>query len=141
MLSRLTLCLVIGILAIGCKKGDNDPPAITKENLAGTYTLVSLKASSNGTEVDVTDQEVEPCEKDDQFKLNADNTYAYIDAGVKCDPPGGHQGTWSLQGKVLSFDDFEMTIDKFDGSILVGSETVTTDFGITYTLKATFKKL
>ena len=133
--------LSLTLLATACKK-DKDAPAITKDNIAGTYQVTSIKAWVNGTSVPDADQR-QACEKDDLIKLNADNSYAYQDAGTVCDPAGDVAGTWSLNesSKVITTDDGEIsgTITSFDGTNM--DVTVEgTEGGISYKVVTTFKK-
>ena len=131
---------VLVLTGAACKKSKDEAVAPTKENLAGTYKLISIKAKVTGTaEQDITNQYLEPCQLDDLYTLNANLTYQYVDAGTKCDPAGDYNDTWSLQGNVISFADYEFTITKFDGKNLVGSETFQ-EQGMTVTMTGTFQK-
>jgi hypothetical protein len=132
--------LSLSLLATACKK-DKDAPAITKENIAGTYKLISIKASLNGSgELDADDRE--DCEKDDLYKINADNSFNYVDAGTACDPAGDFNTTYALNGNEISSEDFadlNGTITSFDGTNLV--ITITYQEGdMTATIKSTFQK-
>ena len=132
--------LAVSMIASGCKKG-KDAPAVTKENIAGTYKLMSLKATVNGVGPLDADQR-DDCEKDDLYKLNVDNTFQYVDAGTVCDPAGDVSGTWQLVDKVISsesYPDLNGTISSFDGTNLEVTITGTED-GMSYTLVSTFKK-
>jgi hypothetical protein len=135
--------LSLTLLATACKK-DKDAPAITKDNITGTYKVMSIKAWVNGASVpDAEADQRQDCEKDDLIKLNADNSYAYQDAGTICDPAGDVAGTWALNesSKVITTDDGEIsgTITSFDGTnmdvTVEGSEG-----GISYKIVTTFKK-
>jgi len=128
------------LLATACKK-DKDSLPITKENITGTYKLISIKVSLNGSpELDADDRE--DCEKDDLYKLNADNSFNYVDAGTTCDPAGDFSATWQLNDKQLSSESYPQidgTITSFDGTNMdvtfSGIES-----GMTYKARSTFKK-
>ena len=128
------------LLATACKK-DKDAPAITKENIAGTYKLMSIKVSLNGSpEMDADDREV--CEKDDLYKLNADNSFNYVDAGSICDPAGDFSASWQLSGSELSSEDFtdlNGTVTSFDGTNLEVTLNGT-EGDMTYKIRSTFQK-
>ena len=132
--------LALTLLATACKK-DKDAPAITKENIAGTYKLMTIKVTLNGSpEMDADERE--DCEKDDLYTLNVDNSFGYTDAGTVCDPAGDFTATYALNGSELSSEDFadlNGTITSFDGTNLV--LTVNGQEGdMTYSIKSTFKK-
>jgi hypothetical protein len=131
----LSIALITGT---ACKKS-KDAPAITKENLAGTYVMTaSTMKMGSSPEMDIFSQ-LDACQKDDQFKLNLDGSFLVIDAGTKCDPDGSYSDTWSLSGTTITIEGESGTVSKFDGTNLeVTSEY--TDSGITFQLKATYKK-
>lgn len=133
--------LLLSVIFVACKKEKDEEVAPTKENLAGTYKLVSLKAKIAGvaTEVDAMADYFEPCQKDDLYKLNADLSFQYIDAGSTCDPAGDYEADWSLSGKTISFDAWAFAVTKFDGKTLVGTETMTEN-GQTITFTGTFQR-
>ena len=132
--------LALTLLATACKK-DKDAPAITKENIAGTYKLMSIKATLNGSpEMDADDRD--DCEKDDLYKINADNSFNYVDAGSVCDPAGSFDATYVLNGSEISseqFADLNGTISKFDGSTLEITLSGT-EGDMTYKIRSTFQK-
>jgi hypothetical protein len=130
----------LALLTTACKK-DKDAPAINKENVAGTYKLMTVKASVNGSsEVDADDREV--CEKDNLYKLNADNSFIYQDAGTVCDPAGDFEATWNLNDKEISSEEYpglNGTITSFDGTNLDVTFSVI-DGGNTYKIRSTFQR-
>jgi hypothetical protein len=129
------------LFAISCKKNDDGSVAVTKENLAGSYKIASITAKFSGLpETDVTDDFLDPCEKDDVSTLKTDGTYVKVDAGVQCNPPADDQGTWSLSGtNTFILDGESFTISKFDGKTL--QITGTEDYnGQTTTIKFTMNK-
>jgi hypothetical protein len=124
-------------ITVSCKKDDNN---ISKENLVGSYTLVSVTAKyGTSPEVDITDDWIEPCQQDDVTTLKADDTYAVVDAGVQCDPPSDDVGTWSVSGNSFTLDGETFVISSFSGNTLVLSVTETSG-GQTATLKMTLRK-
>ena len=133
--------VTLSFVFYACKKDKGEAVSPTKENLTGTYKLISLKAKIAGTtqEVDGMATFIEPCQKDDLYKLNADLSFQYVDAGVICDEPGDYESEWSVSNNVVSFDVWNMTVVKFDGKTLVGTETISQG-GQSATLTGTFQK-
>jgi hypothetical protein len=135
---------LIGImfLAFACSKDNNttNSSAITKENLAGTYTLTAATASIPGLPPQNVLDSLPPCQKDDQYKLNVDLTFNYIDAGTKCNPAGDYSGTWGLIGTTkIEINNDTATIQSFNGKTLVVNSVVTIS-GIPLTTTDTFTK-
>lgn len=98
--------------------------------ISGTYrlTAVGYKMNATATEQPVYDQWVtEACEKDDQITLNANGTFTYTDAGVKCNPDGGYTSTWSLNGSTITVDGDPATIQSFSCSslVIIGTDVLT----------------
>lgn len=89
---------VIMLIATSCKKGDNEESlALTKENIAGSYKLSSIKMGGQ----EVMDQFIEACMRDDIYTFKTDLTYSYADVGTKCDPDGSYtDGEWSVPGVI-----------------------------------------
>lgn len=124
------------LVATSCKKDKDDEPVTpTKENLTGSYKVTKMEGISSGSTTDLFNNPnwTEPCEKDDIHKLNADNSYQWVDAGTKCDPPGDYEDTWSLTNSTtIVIDGYSATIKSFNGRTLVlsenfmGTEIVTT---------------
>ncbi len=84
------------LLVTSCKKDEDEPIAVTKENIAGSYKLQTLKLKiGSSAESDITTQ-IPACERDDIQTFNVNNTYTSSDAGIQCSPPGDYSGTWSL---------------------------------------------
>lgn len=113
------------ILATSCKKDKDDGPVTpTKENLTGSYKITKMEATINGQSQEVTSQYYDACELDDIHKLNADNTYQWLDAGVKCNPTEDYSDFWSLTNSTtIVVDGYIYTIKSFDGKTLVLSES------------------
>ncbi len=130
------------LLATACKKS-KDAPAITKENLIGSYKMISFIATptGGGQTIDMMAQ-MDECQKDDITTLSAADHYNVVDAGVVCDPSDNWEGTWNLttsgEDKILVFDDQNQgKITKFDGSIV---EVTEEDVDLHLTYKTTMKK-
>jgi len=124
-----------------CKKSTDDN-TITKERLTGSYKLnsITMKVGSSA-EQNVTDNYLTACEKDDITKLNSDNTYEYMDAGITCNPPGNATGIWDLPSQTTFKQDNEVfDLDRFDGQILQISQTQV-QFGQTVKTTITMQKL
>jgi hypothetical protein len=128
----------LALLSTACKKS-KDAPAITKENLAGTYiiTAATMKVG-NSPEADMFSS-IDDCQKDDQYKLNTDDTYNVIDAGTQCSPPGDYSDSWALSGNQITIDGEVGTITKFDGTNLEVTVEYT-DSGMTFIIRTNYKK-
>lgn len=132
----LLACSALVILATSCKKDKDDEPVTpTKENLVGSYKITKVIAVTNGQTSELTNNDAwsDPCERDDIHKLNADNTYQWVDAGTKCDPPGDYNSDWAfINNSSVEVDGYTYTIKSFNGRTLelsenwMGSEVVTT---------------
>jgi len=123
MNKTFTKLLVLAVLIVtsfsACVKSTNTL-SYTKDNLVGTYTIVSIKSkASNGPEQDVTTSILSPCQLDDQTILRNDYTSIYVDAGVKCTTDGGYSDTWELDGNVLSVDGNDFVIISLTKTTLV----------------------
>ena len=107
------------LLATACKK-DKDAPAMTKENIAGTYKLtaeVYKMPAGQGPDEDMFST-YQPCVKDDLYNLNLDGSFEAVDAGDACDPTNAYQSTWGVEGNHLTIGEHVYNITKFDGSVL-----------------------
>ncbi len=141
-MKKLVLSLsALVVLATACKKDEDEPIAITKENIAGAYKLGTIKYKiGSSPEIDITNQ-VDACEKDDIQTFLVNNTYNYTDAGTQCSPNGDDSGVWSLSSTTSMIIDGEtFTITKFDGQVLElqYSEVIS---GTTYTTTTSLNKL
>lgn len=135
-----TLALVVFTAATltACKKDKDEAVEPTKENLAGTYILSSLKLKINGGEIDGMSQ-MEACNKDDEYTLKADGNFIYKDAGTVCSSDDSYTDNWSISGKTISTPEYSGNVESFNGKTLViyGKET---SGGITYESTATLNK-
>lgn len=129
----------IVLLMSSCKKDDdNNNVTPTTSNLVGTYRMTA--ATEDGVNVfdnsDASQNYFEACERDDQFKLNADGSTTTVDAGTQCNPTSADTGTWSLtNSNTLVLDGMPLTIESFNGTTLRLTQSI---LGSTY--KATYVK-
>ena len=137
-MKRVLFLIALTASMTSCNKKVEKVPVNT-ENIVGTYKLIGLSLKSST----VPEQDAMPslpeCEKDDVYKLNADNSFQYIDAGLACDPNGNFTGNWELNGNEISFYGEIGNITKFDGVILEIISTSTIS-GTAYTKKSTYEK-
>ena len=125
---------LLTLLATACKK-DKDAPAITMENISGTYKIMSIiRTFSDGSQVDMFENGQE-CNKEDLEKYETNGNWSYIDAGLACDPAPNGSGTWELRSDTLLVNDYAVIISKFDGSTM---ETIDEWSG--NSVKTTYKK-
>jgi len=146
---HLMLAIIFSTIVLaGCTKSKDgeESVAATKENLAGSYKLTEFKSKTSIPGMENVDglATMDACEKDDIYKLNADFTASYTDAGSKCDPDGSYSGiNWELAGNVISIpgssQDYMGTIKSFNGKTLVIESSVVY-MGISATVTATFTK-
>jgi hypothetical protein len=122
------LCAAL-LLTTACQKNssdNSDPNSITKEHLAGTYKLTSLKANLGGIDQDIMGQALQPCQQDDIYTLKTDLTYTIQDAGTQCSPTDDKSGTWNVPNQTtFVLDSKSYTLDKYDGKNLQVSDTAT----------------
>ena len=124
------------VIIFSCNKDDdNNPPAVTMENLAGDYKITS--ATIAGT--DILDIYLKACQKDDVYTLNADGTYEITDAGTTCIPPSDTTGTWTLSGNDITIGDRQFTVVNFNGSTIEAT-TIADQNGIPVTVDVVFTK-
>lgn len=123
MKKTILALLVFTLVFASCKK-DNKNEAVTptKENLTGTYKMTAGTMTSGGATVDVfnNDTYTPACQRDDLYKLNADNSYVIQDAGVVCSPSDDDSGTWSLLSATsIDLNGDVGTIKSWNGKTLV----------------------
>jgi hypothetical protein len=123
------------LVTASCKKDDNEETlALTKENIAGSYKITSIKVG--GQEVLNNDNYSEPCERDDIYTFKTDLTYTYTDAGTKCNPDGSYtDGQWSVpSGTTFEYDGDTYTVVKFT------NRTLEISYGSGISIVATFSR-
>jgi hypothetical protein len=123
------ICLVAIAVVFSCNKNDdnNNPPQITMESLAGDYKITSAKV--NG--IDILNDYLSPCQRDDIYTLKADGTYTITDAGTICAPPSDTSGTWSLTGNDITIGTQKFTVVSFDGSTIEATTSVNQPLPVT----------
>ena len=121
---------VLTLVFASCKKDNKDEPVTpTKENLTGSYRLTAFTVTFSGSTVDLFNM-MDACQKDDIYKLNADNSYVVDDAGIVCSPSNEYTGDWSLvNSTTINIDGDVGTIKSWNGKTLVVEGT---DSGNTY---------
>lgn len=134
------------LLLSSCDKDDDDDdnvePSLTVESLAGNYRLMKVLGKTNIIpETEITNDYLEPCERDDIITLNANSTYDYKDEGTECSPPGDTTGAWALTNDKIIIGLLEFTVTKWDGRELHGTTTETIEIspGVTQEATITFQ--
>jgi hypothetical protein len=112
----LTLLLFSAATLTACKKNKEDNLAVTQENLAGTYTLASIKLG--GSDVNLVN-EMDACERDDEYVLHADNRFEYKDVGTKCDDDYSYEDEWFIENNILNMVEYAGVIKKLSNKSLV----------------------
>jgi hypothetical protein len=137
----LALLVLASAAFTACKKDKDDSLAITKENLAGTYTVVSIKEkNNNGAEEDAMDDYFsEACEKDDEWVLKTDMTFERKDAGTTCSSSNNYSNDWQLEQNIVQFDQFLGKVEKLTSSELILKLEVSGG-GVSYSETFVFKK-
>ncbi|MBI5858929.1 MAG: lipocalin family protein [Sphingobacteriales bacterium] len=114
------------LLLASCKKDEDKTCNLNSAAVAGSYkiTAVKYKPDASSPETDYYNQFFpDACERDDIITLNANGTYNFVDAGVKCVPPGDDTGTWSLSGNTLTVDGGQSNVDNFNCSTMTLSSS------------------
>ena len=129
LFGAMALVLFVGA---GCKKDKDDATCdLSSASIVGSYklTAATMQSGTSSPEVSVLNTFYQPCEIDDVYTLNANNTFAYMDQGTVCDPSGSYTGTWSLSGNNLfvidSGDTTALPISSFSCNNFVVSTIVT----------------
>ena len=108
MKKSLLFSLIIALLASCSKSRETETNCnLNVAALSGSYriTAVKYKATPTSPEEDYYNQLFwDICERDDIITLNANRTYTFVDAGIKCSYPTDVAGTWSLFDSTLGFD-------------------------------------
>jgi hypothetical protein len=125
-------CIMLALIIqfVACSKetsasNNNNNSAITVQNLVGTYALTALTVTVPPLPPQSIIDSLPVCQRDDLYKLNSDMTFNYVDAGVKCVPPGDASGNWSLSSNTIIIDTLHLTIVSFDGKTLALTAPVT----------------
>ncbi|AEW01911.1 hypothetical protein A4D02_07855 [Niastella koreensis] len=144
MKRTFTKFLVLALLAVtsftACKKSSNDVLTVTKDNLAATYTIISVKAKAPNTpEQDVTSSNFDACEMDDQIILKNDFTATYVDAGTQCSPVGGGSDVWAYNNGILTIAGEDFTVKSLTRGTLVLEQTANIS-GFVVTVTSTYRR-
>ena len=138
--SVLALLTFATLVTVSCKKDNEESQAVTKENIAGSYKLTSLKVQMNGGTEEDGMSYIEACQADDITTLKTDLTYTVVDAGTQCSPATDESGDWNLSGTTAFVMDGEtFAIKSWNGKQLVLTETDSST-GITATFTTTLEK-
>lgn len=117
----IVLLLMFAVVSSSCEKDRSEDCSINVSNLSKTYKLAALKykLTTTSPEQDFLPM-IDDCEKDDNIRLNSNGTYDNIDVGVTCTPSSDDQGTWSLNGNIITSDGMvNGNIESFDCNRLV----------------------
>ncbi len=121
-INMLPFAVVTFLALASCKKEKSTQICEqTIAGISGSYKLKSIeyKESPTATPVDFM-AFLDPCEKDNILQLKNDGTWTYSDAGSVCSPPGDDNGTWILDGNVITSDAaVNGTIQSYDCKTLV----------------------
>jgi hypothetical protein len=113
---------LVAMLFTACKKDKNEEPANvtpTVANIAGTYKLNKITMMASGSAEQDYTSSLNDCEKDDQWKLNSDMSFNYVDAGTQCSTNGDYTSDWALTSTTtITIDGDVYTIRKFTGTNL-----------------------
>jgi hypothetical protein len=141
MVKLMMLLLMVITVSSSCKKDKSENCTVSVGNLSQTYKLAAFtyKAHATASEQDYLAM-IDACERDDNIRLNSNGTYDNIDVGVTCTPSTNDQGTWSLNGNIITSDGLVSgNIESFDCNRLV---MVITDFYVSGDrMTITFQKL
>lgn len=149
-LKTLALMGVMCTLVVfnSCKKDDDDKkeetPAASAE---GTWKTTALTLTTTFSGMDTTENlyaQMEPCEKDDLLRFNADKTVTTLPGATKCDPsePASEDGgAWSM-----SSDNKKLTTTDGVYDVLTLNSTTLKlqmkdeDSGVKYTMNVTLTR-
>jgi len=123
-MKKILLYSLVILLFTTCKKDKDENCTLSVSAAAGSYrvTAVTYRQTPTSSEQDYYNTLFpNPCERDDTFTFNANGTYNYVDAGIKCAPPGDSQGTWSLSGNTVTIDGDPGNVQSFNCSTWVVS--------------------
>lgn len=134
-----------------CKKDDPKTTETPAEvSVVGTWKLTAQTATVNFGGQDTTIDSyanLEPCAKDNQFRLNADNQYTHLSGAIKCDPSeptSFDYGSWVLlnnktQIRIMTFDTTTSDILKLDNTTLKLKATIDGG-GMPIVLRSTYSR-
>jgi len=111
----------MSLFATACKK-NKDAPAITEENIAGTYKITASIRITPGSGTEDLLANAPGCFKDDIYIFGVDESLQHKDVGTVCDPAGDQNGSWTLYDdgtdKRVESTYVSGMVTKFDGNTL-----------------------
>ena len=125
-MKKILLYSLVISLFISCKKDKDGNCTLSVSAAAGTYRITAVKYKQTPTSAEQDYYNTlftDPCEKDDTYNFNANGTYIFTDAGVKCAPPGDFTGTWSLSGNTITIDGDPGNVESFSCTAMIVSVT------------------
>lgn len=123
-----TKLLAIALVAVSsfsaCTK--NTPQTYTKDQLIGTYTIVSITGKTTNTpEENLIDVYLDDCQKDDLMVLKSDLTLQMVDAGTTCVPSSNDTGDWNVWGNTFYWNGEAYRVKSLTNTNLVIDQTNT----------------
>ena len=85
------------LFQISCTKKDDPAPVLSKREMLTAKTWVFNSILSRDKEIILN------CEKNNEYKFNADGSYSYIDAAPICQGDKESVGKWTLSSDETSF--------------------------------------
>ena len=109
---------LVAFLAGGCKKDDDCD--INEANIRGDYRVTAITYKPDAASpVEDEFSSWDACEKDNIYTFGASGVVTLTDAGTVCTPNSSDMGSWSLNGRELTFDGEVYAIQSFNCSQLV----------------------
>lgn len=142
MTRTFTKLLVLTLVAVSsfsaCTKTIK---SYTKEELIGTYTIISITGTSNNGPVqNIIDLFLDDCQKDDLMVLKSDYSLQIVDAGTTCVPSSNNNtGDWGVTGNTFYWNDEPYRIKSLTATTLVIDQT-TNNNGVTEVITVTFTR-
>ncbi|MBC7889839.1 MAG: lipocalin family protein [Ferruginibacter sp.] len=125
--------IVLFSLLLSCTKAIEEKSCLLNSaTIAGAYKFTAIVYKKDSSTPAIDQFAILPsCEKDDILTINADNTYAYTDAGATCTPAGDESGTWILSGSRFTLGGDIYTVSYFDCGTITGSYAGSTEGELT----------
>ena len=135
--------LLISTVMVSCSKDDDGPSCATSvAGITGSFKITKQELFTNGIPTDITSG-LDPCELSGIYRLNADKTATYTEAGSSCSDSWSG-GSWDVVSNKLIIKDntntewYNATIKTWNCSNLLISEptivgSITADYVTTFT--------